>query len=132
MRLSEAALAGTFLPNRNIGLLSGEPSGGLVDVDCDTIAAQIAATTLPPITPMAHGRTNGRENGRFTHDCYQIEGALPRTEKFQWREEARRRPERADAHETPGADVADTTEPQDTPKTATQTTSIIELRADGC
>jgi hypothetical protein len=81
MRLGEAALPGAFLPDRNIGLLTGEASGGLVD--CDTIESQIAATTLLPLTPMAHGRTDGRENARFTHCCYQIEGELPRTEKFQ-------------------------------------------------
>ena len=87
MRLGEAALAGVFLPNCNVGLLTGAASGGLVDVDCDTIEALIAATTLLPITPMMHERTDGRENGRFTHYWYQIEGSLPKTEKFQWREE---------------------------------------------
>jgi bifunctional DNA primase/polymerase-like protein len=99
-----------FQPGCNIGLLTGAASAGLVDVDCDTIEAQIAATTLLPQTPMAHGRTDGREIGRFTHYWYQIVGDLPRTEKFAWREQT----PRAARH------------------TVIQTTMLIELRADGC
>jgi hypothetical protein len=123
MRLGEAALNATFLPGGNIGLLTGAPSGGLVDVDCDTIEAQIAATTLLPQTPMAHGRTSGSENGRFTHYWYQIEGSLPRAEKFAWREAiADGRPDAQDVR----GDVTDEAAP------AAHTTSIVELRADGC
>src|SRR6476659_9410234 len=48
MHIGESALLGTFLPDRNIGLLTGEAGGGLVDVDCDTIEAQIASTTTWP------------------------------------------------------------------------------------
>jgi hypothetical protein len=154
MRLGEQAIDATFQPNSNIGLLTGAPSGGLVDVDCDTVEAQIAATTLLPITSMMHGRTDGREIGRFTHCWYQIVGDLPKTEKFVWREDLSPRPPlrgegaraAADAHDHPGADVAEMTADaipaeRGTPslprrrgqgEMSPQTMMLIELRADGC
>jgi hypothetical protein len=89
MRIEEASIDTTFPPGSKIGLLTGRVSGGLVDVHCDTVEAQIVATTLLPMTPMMHMRS-GREHGEFTHSWYQIEGSLPQTEKFAWREQAPR------------------------------------------
>jgi hypothetical protein len=43
-------------PDGNVGLLLGEPSGGLVDVDLDTLEAIAAAPYLLPETAMRHGR----------------------------------------------------------------------------
>ena len=44
--------------SRNIGLLMGEPSGGLVDADSDCDEARAAAVVLLPYTGMAWGRKN--------------------------------------------------------------------------
>src|SRR6478672_3789849 len=55
MRLNEDDLpkwfGGAFphIPH-NIGILTGEPSGGLVDVDCDAPEAALAAAELLPPT----------------------------------------------------------------------------------
>jgi hypothetical protein len=121
-RIGAATVDAIFLPGCNIGLLTGMASAGLVDVDCDTVEARIAATTLLPQTPMAHGRTNGRENGQFTHHWYQIVGDLPKTEKFARGEQTPQTPADGNARETPRAAM----------QTAMQTTMLIELRADGC
>jgi hypothetical protein len=68
----------------NVGILTGEPSGGLVDVDCDAPeAAQAAAELLPPT-----GLVSGRAGNPASHYWYQIAGAqgepgeLPATAKF--------------------------------------------------
>lgn len=54
--LSESDLPKYFSAPGNIGILLGEPSGGLVDVDIDDdIALALAAEFLPP-TGMRHGR----------------------------------------------------------------------------
>jgi hypothetical protein len=45
-------------PDRNVGLLLGLPSGGLVDVDLDAPEAVVAAPYLLPETPMRHGRAS--------------------------------------------------------------------------
>jgi len=82
MRLGERAVDATFLPQSNIGLLCGEASGGLVDVDCDAPEAVIAAAALLPATGMAHGRAGGPK----AHYWYQIDGELPATAKYQWLE----------------------------------------------
>jgi hypothetical protein len=49
LRLTDADLAAYFDQPANIGLILGEPSGGLVDVDLDCVEARaIAANYLPP------------------------------------------------------------------------------------
>ena len=62
----------------NIGVLLGEPSGGLVDVDCDVREAREAAAELLPAT----GLVSGRVGNPASHYWYRIEGELPATAKF--------------------------------------------------
>ncbi|MCW8137700.1 MAG: bifunctional DNA primase/polymerase [Planctomycetota bacterium] len=47
-----------FRPESNIGLILGEPSGGLVDVDLDCVEARQLAPELLPATGMIHGRAS--------------------------------------------------------------------------
>jgi putative DNA primase/helicase len=61
---------------QNIGVLLGEPSGGLVDVDLDWPEARIAARHILPDT-----RTSGRESQPDSHRWYYAE-PLPRTKPF--------------------------------------------------
>ncbi len=67
---------------RNVGLLLGKPSGGLVDVDCDAPEAVAAAALLLPRT----GRVSGRASKPASHYWYRVpDDDLPaRTIKFQW------------------------------------------------
>lgn len=59
-RLGEGDLA--LFEGRNVGLLLGEPSGGLTDVDCDwPEAAELAPELLPP-TGLVHGRASSRQS----------------------------------------------------------------------
>lgn len=71
LRLEEEALRDSFTPKTgNVGLVLGEPSGWLVDVDLDCPEAiELAAKYLPP-TGAVTGRT-GREN---SHWWYFAEG----------------------------------------------------------
>ena len=66
----------------NIGLLTGTPSGGLVDVDCDAPEAREAAKELLPPTRLI----SGRAGAPASHYWYRIEGdgegAIPATAKF--------------------------------------------------
>lgn len=63
---------------RNIGLLLGRRSGGLVDVDLDhQIAIRLAPSFLPD-TLMRHGRASARGS----HWWYRATGVPPRTEPF--------------------------------------------------
>ena len=94
MRLDEhelpqwfSAMGGaTGRPRHNVGILTGEPSGGLVDVDCDAPeAAQAAAELLPPT-----GLISGRAGNPASHYWYRIAGdgepgapgEIPATAKF--------------------------------------------------
>jgi bifunctional DNA primase/polymerase-like protein len=80
MRLDEGDLPKWFrgAAVNNIGILTGEPSGGLVDVDCDAPEAVLAAFELLPET----GRISGRAGNPTSHYWYRIEGELPATTKF--------------------------------------------------
>jgi len=76
-RIDADAVEQAFAPNDNIGLLLGEPSGWLVDVDCDCpYARRLAPQFLPP-TPMV----SGRQSAPDSHYWYRAEGAS--TKKFQ-------------------------------------------------
>ena len=62
---------------QNIGILLGEPSGGLIDVDLDVPeAATIAGRFLPPTL------TSGRESAPCTHWWYRVPGA----ETVKWKD----------------------------------------------
>lgn len=62
----------------NVGLLLGEPSGGLVDVDLDHPKTMRLKDYLLPPTPMRTGRP-----GRPTsHYWYRVRGTLPSTRRY--------------------------------------------------
>ena len=74
LRPTEADLPGLFAGESNIGLVLGEPSGGLVDVDLDCDEAiELADEYLPP-TPAITGR-GGKPR---SHRWYVAEGASTR------------------------------------------------------
>jgi hypothetical protein len=65
---------------QNIGLLCGEPSGGLVDVDLDCAEARTAATVYLPATSRRHGRASSPAS----HWWYRVTTALPaKVERYQ-------------------------------------------------
>ncbi len=87
MRLDEDELPKWFGPiggrgggglHHNIGVLLGEPSGGLVDVDCDAPEAREAAEQLLPPT----GMISGRASNPASHYWYRVVGELPATTKY--------------------------------------------------
>lgn len=70
-RISPDEVATKFRPGSNLGLLLGDPSGGLVDVDLDCPeAVRIAGMVLPP-THMIHGRKSAPRS----HYWYVVEGS---------------------------------------------------------
>ncbi len=83
MRLDEDDLPKWFrgAADNNIGILTGEPSGGLVDIDCDAPEARAAAQELLPTTRLI----SGRASAPASHYWYRIEGdtaEIPVTTKF--------------------------------------------------
>ncbi len=79
--LSEAAILTAFYPSDSIGLLLGEPSGWLVDVDLDCPEAVALAPDFLPKTALESGRT-GKPRSHYWYVCL---GAS--TRKFQYRPE---------------------------------------------
>jgi P4 family phage/plasmid primase-like protien len=62
---------------QNVGLLMGEPSGGLVCIDLDRPEASAVAPYLLPKT-----RTGGREGRPRGHRFYLVEGPPPKTVRY--------------------------------------------------
>lgn len=62
----------------NVGLLLGDPSGGLVDVDLDAPEAVAAAPVFLPPTPRRHGRP-GKSNSHWWY----VSDPTPRPENWQ-------------------------------------------------
>jgi hypothetical protein len=62
LRITEIEISDHFSNGSNVGLILGEPSGGLVDVDLDTREAVAAAKYLLPKTGMIHGRPGNPES----------------------------------------------------------------------
>src|SRR4051812_6123904 len=58
LRITRETAARHFTAKHNIGLLLGEPSGGLTDIDLDCLEAIAAAPTFLPPTNMISGRTS--------------------------------------------------------------------------
>ena len=76
LRLTEAELPAHFGNGANIGLILGEPSGGLVNVDKDCPEAiELGPLYLPP-TPAV----SGRPSTPTSHDWYYAE--IPKTRQF--------------------------------------------------
>lgn len=61
----------------NVGLLLGEPSGGLIDVDLDAPEAGELADLFLPHTDLVHGRTSSPRSHRW----YMVD-PIPKTKKF--------------------------------------------------
>jgi putative DNA primase/helicase len=77
LRLEPEDVPRYFNNGRNIGLLLGEPSGGLIDIDLDTPEAVAAGRYLLPGT-----LRSGRESSPNSHYWYRCE-PVPSTAKFQ-------------------------------------------------
>jgi hypothetical protein len=65
LRITDADIDGLFPAEGNIGVLLGEPSGGLVDVDLDCPEARRAAPHLLPDTGMVGGRESASDSHYF-------------------------------------------------------------------
>lgn len=78
IRLSEDDIDRVFGRRVNIGLLVGDPSTGLIDVDLDAPDAIVAADVLLPYTPMVHGR-KGKPR---SHRWYRVRENGLKTKKF--------------------------------------------------
>ena len=80
LRLKEAGLPDCFpSPDLNIGVLLGEPSGNLVDLDLDCLeAVRLAPSILPPT-----GRKFGRDGNPNSHWLYVCDPPVPTTKRFQ-------------------------------------------------
>jgi putative DNA primase/helicase len=75
--IGEDEIDSVFTPDHNIGLLLGEPSDWIVDIDCDTPEAVITTSYLMPDTELSFGRES---TGR-AHLLYRCPRA--QTAKFQ-------------------------------------------------
>src|SRR5712692_493276 len=65
LRLTEADLPRQFVGDVNIAILTGEPSGGLVDIDLDAPEAMALADEFLPPTGMVHGRPTKPRSHRW-------------------------------------------------------------------
>lgn len=73
LRLTDENFEGAFAPSDNIGVLLGEPSGGLADVDLDCRQAiTVAGYFLPPTE-----RLHGRRSKLHSHFWYLVHPAPP-------------------------------------------------------
>jgi Bifunctional DNA primase/polymerase, N-terminal len=126
-RLAEAALAQELVGARNVGLLTGAASGGLVDVDCDVPEAVAAAAALLPPTSLVHGRP-GKLASRY---WYVVDDLTPPTPLS-------REASGEDGHsplpvgEGLGVRFLRTTKFAFVEQDAHAPTMLVELRGDGC
>jgi len=67
LRLTEEELPSRISADTNLGLLLGEPSGGLIDVDLDASEAIAVADFFLPKTPRVHGRLSKPRSHRWYH-----------------------------------------------------------------
>ena len=65
LRAEESDVARLFKNGQNVGLLLGEPSGGLVDVDLDSPEAVTLAASFLPATERIHGRRSSPASHRW-------------------------------------------------------------------
>jgi putative DNA primase/helicase len=73
-RLTPEEVAGAFTLDHNLGVLLGEPSGGLVDADMEIMPVVLAAPWFMPDT----GAIFGRPSKPDSHRLYKIEGRVRR------------------------------------------------------
>uniref|UniRef100_UPI00260EDD91 bifunctional DNA primase/polymerase n=1 Tax=Pseudomonas sp. TaxID=306 RepID=UPI00260EDD91 len=77
LRISFGRLADHFLPGRNIGVVLGDASGGLVDVDLDSPEAVMLGPALLPPTKFVFGHPSKPDS----HFLYRV-AAAPATKQF--------------------------------------------------
>lgn len=77
LRLRENDLDSSFGSDTNIGVLNGEPSGGLVDVDLDAPEAVAVAAIFLPKTSLVFGRPSNRAS-HWEYRCQ----PPPRTKQY--------------------------------------------------
>ncbi|MBZ5639083.1 MAG: bifunctional DNA primase/polymerase [Acidobacteriia bacterium] len=77
-RTTEAELPRYFENGSNIGILTGEPSNGLEDVDLDTLEAVALAPSFLPPTSMR----SGRFKRHCSHWWFRVVGAIPSNATF--------------------------------------------------
>src|SRR5215213_1284336 len=65
LRLSREDVPRYFNNGQNVGVLLGEPSGGLVDIDIDCSVALSIADAILPATPMVSGRASAPSSHRW-------------------------------------------------------------------
>lgn len=65
LRVEKGRAKEHFKPANNIALLTGEPSGGLTDIDLDATAAVRVADDFLPDTALAHGRASKVRSHRY-------------------------------------------------------------------
>lgn len=78
LRLTDDDLSQYFGNGEGIGLLLGEPSGGLVDVDLDASEAIVVTPMFLPETGMVHGRPS-----KLRSHWWYLASPIPATLKFQ-------------------------------------------------
>jgi Bifunctional DNA primase/polymerase, N-terminal len=78
LRVGREQITKYFHEDDNIGLLLGDPSGGLVDVDLDCPEALKLAPLFLPTTAMIHGR----KSKPASHRWYRVSPPYGKTQKF--------------------------------------------------
>src|SRR5437762_9512237 len=77
LHLSRNEISSYFQEGDNVGIVLGEPSGGLVDVDLDVPEAIELAPEFLPQTNRKHGRAGARNS-----HCWYVAKPAPETVKF--------------------------------------------------
>ena len=65
----------------NVGILLGEPSGGLIDIDLDSREALALAPAVLPPTPARFGRPS-KPDSHWLYQCAPSDAPLPATRRF--------------------------------------------------
>ena len=76
-RLDEGGIRRKFVNGGNLGIITGEPSSGLVDVDLDAAEANACADEFLPVTGLIHGRPSKPRSHRWY-----ISHPVPRVQQF--------------------------------------------------
>jgi hypothetical protein len=77
-RYAETELESVFPDGHNVGVISGEASGGLVDIDLDCAEARSLASTFLPPTPAKFGRKSTPNS----HRLYNVTPSSFKTERL--------------------------------------------------
>jgi putative DNA primase/helicase len=77
-RLTEEQIASIFSQGGNLSIITGEPSGGLTDIDLDAPEALACADDYWPPTGMIHGRPSNPNS-----HCWYVASSSPRLVQWQ-------------------------------------------------